>query len=327
MNYSNICLAGVGRYLPEKIVENAMIAEECQLEKEFCLQKIGVRERRYELKLTQSQMGSIAAKEALQDAGMEQIDVDLIINASITFERKIPDNAPLIQRELGASEYGIPSYTVQSGQASFLTALELASNMINAGRYQCILIVVSEITSQMLDVSKPYAKVLYGDGAGAVVVTASDAEDAHNGKKYNWTDSSKMDVFSANYGMSMRAVKNVAAEEVAYQFDFDLYQKTYSTMLGVVIEDAVQDVNDINLCILQCGAKVEKISELEGMKVFSATEKYGLCGAASLCLTLYDVIKNNEIQEGQNVLMATVGDGLTASALVLQYKKMRRARR
>ena len=222
MEYTNIKFAGIGRYLPDVIVNNADIEEEYGLPKGFCNDELGIRERREEKKLTQSEMGAIAAREALADAETDLFEVDLILNASITFEKKIPDNAPLIQKELGGSDMGIPAFTVQSGINSVITALDLVSNLFASKRYKCILLVCSDILSEMTDESKPYAKCTFGDGAAAVVLKAAD--DKNVGKLYSLTRTDHSDVISSLYGMRIFNTKDVLPSKIAYDFDYNKYK-------------------------------------------------------------------------------------------------------
>lgn len=322
MEYSNICLAGIGRYLPNTIISNLEIEQECNLSANLIEEKLGVKERRIEKKLTQDKMGALAAEEAMKDANIHPFEIDALINASNTFVKKIPDNGPLIQRELGLSQYGIPSFSIQSGINSVLDALELASGFIKVKRYRCILIVASDICSSMVDSAYPFAKALFGDGAAAIVVKAREDNAGELGDKFNRVEPEKMDVLTSYFGMNLHLKENISIKEIVYQFDYDVYKDTYKSMLTSVIGRALENEKKANVSIIQCAVKPDMDDMLEGVEnIVSATERYGICGTASILLALYDVIRANKVSDGENILLSSVGDGMTASAMLLQYHK------
>lgn len=321
MEYSKIRLAGIGRYLPDKRITNETIEANCQLPKGFCKEELGILERRQEEKLNQSQMGALAAKEALKEANMELFDVDLILNVSITFERKVPDNAPLIQRELGASELGIPSITIQSGINSIITAFEWAAKMMDSERYHCILIICSDITTQMLDESKPYASCLYADGAAAIVLLPDENEEGEVGRSYHLIKTGYADVLSSEYGMKMLTDINITPATVSYQFDYERYQEICIEMLKQILNKVLPSPKEEITAILQTAVKISTDALPKNLGVHHASMNYGICGTASILLTLYDLIRAGKLKEGEKLLMASVGDGMMASAMVMQYKK------
>lgn len=172
-------IAGVGRYLPKRVVLSSELEQQYGLPVGWCEEKQGISERRWIDSETATYMGAEAAKEALADAGLTLSDIDLIINASGTPDQLIPDGGPLLQRELGLGESGITAISVNASCLSFLLAIDVSAGYLNLGRHQNILIVSSDITSCALDYSKPENFTLFGDAAAAAVVTLpASGEDA-----------------------------------------------------------------------------------------------------------------------------------------------------
>ncbi|MBI3118205.1 MAG: ketoacyl-ACP synthase III, partial [Candidatus Hydrogenedentes bacterium] len=183
-------IVGVGRYLPARVVPNAEVEARCGLRAGWIERKTGVRERRWVVHETSSQMAAWAAEEALADAGMKAGEIDLILNASGTPEQVIPDTGALIQRELGLGNSGIPSFTIHATCLSFLMALDVAANYLALGRYQRILIACADIASCALNFKEPESSVLFGDAAGACVVTRTPPGE----------DSALLAAYFATYG-------------------------------------------------------------------------------------------------------------------------------
>ncbi len=171
-------IAGLGRYLPARTVPTAEMAARCGVSAEWALARTGVCERRVadpNAGETSSGMAALAARAALDDAGMDAAEIDLIVNASGTNEQTLPDGGPLVARALGLS--GTPAFSVHATCLSFVAALDVASAFLAAGRYRRILVVSSERPSVGLNVEQPESALLMGDGAAAAVLTASAGAD------------------------------------------------------------------------------------------------------------------------------------------------------
>lgn len=298
MEYSNLRIAGIGKYEPAKLKEE---------------------------KLTQSEMGAIAAKEAIADANIDMFEIDLIINVSISFERKIPDNGPLLQKALGDEVAGIQAITLQSGINSVITALDVASRLIASGRYRCILMVCSDITTQMVNCLDGDTFGLYGDGAAAVVLLGDKTDSNHIGKVANLIETEYVDVLSCGYGMKMLSEKKVTPEEISYKFQVENYQSVCKEMLKKVVKEVFAGEVPGGIGIIQTAVKVNLSPTYKKMKIYNTIDDYGICGTSSILMKLYDLIHSGNINEDDRLLLASVGDGLTASAILIRYKCAPRA--
>jgi 3-oxoacyl-[acyl-carrier-protein] synthase-3 len=166
-----IRISGIGRYLPKRRVASAEIERRAGLPEGWALAHSGVAFRHWaDRDERASVMGAAAARDACAQAGVQPRDMELILNASGSAERAIPDGGPLLQHELGLGDSGIPSFSVHATCLSFLAALELAAERIQHGRIDRALVVSSEIASVGLDFNSAEVCTLFGDAAAAVVL-------------------------------------------------------------------------------------------------------------------------------------------------------------
>jgi 3-oxoacyl-[acyl-carrier-protein] synthase-3 len=176
MTYATI--AGSGSFLPERVVSNDALAAELATRNvvtsdEWIVERTGIRQRHLaERGVTTSQLATEAAKRALADAGVQAEDVDLIIVATSTPDFVFPSTACLVQANLGAK--GGAAFDVQAVCSGFVYALSTADAFVRAGRARCALVIGAEVFSSILDWSDRGTCVLFGDGAGAVVLKASE---------------------------------------------------------------------------------------------------------------------------------------------------------
>ena len=175
----NSRITGVGHYVPENVVTNKDLEKLMPTSDEWIRERTGIVERRYfqEGVDTTANMGANAAREALKMAGLEASDLDMIIFATLSPDYVFPGSGVLLQRELGLNL--IPALDVRNQCSGFIYALSVADQFIKTGMYNNVLVVGSEIHSSGLDFSERgrNVSVIFGDGAGAVVLTPSDSPD------------------------------------------------------------------------------------------------------------------------------------------------------
>ncbi|MBN2532027.1 MAG: hypothetical protein JXB88_04000 [Spirochaetales bacterium] len=316
-----IKITGIGRYQPARIIKNSTIEKECGLKAGWCKKNIGITTRRWVEDETQSLMGAIAAREAMEDAGINSFDIDLIINASMSFEQKVPDGGPLVQKELGFGDSGIPSLTIQSGCQSFISALDVCVHLLSTERYNTILIVSSEIMSAMLDPRNIGAYAVFGDGAGAVVVSRAgkgESSSVLNSVQESYSDYLTMII--SKYGLTAFQEKLTKPEDIALQINWELFKQKSIEYTEKIIKKVIKDFNvsDINVAILQQPALSPGIF-FEEQKVYNTMSTQGLCGAASYPMALYENVKQGKLKRNDIFLFAGTGDGIIASGMLLRY--------
>jgi len=316
-----IKIAGTGICMPEQVMNNGDLEKECGLEPGWCKKELGVISRRWAVSETQSEMGAAAARGAIASAGLDDFDIDLIINASMSFEQKVPDGGPLIQKQLGLEASGIPSITIQSGCQSFISAFDLSCSLIMSKRYRNILIVSSEVVSALLDKQNTEAYCLFGDGAGAVVVTPSEeAEGSRVMKIVTRTYDEHIQAVYSKYGLKAFQENINEPGGVALQLDNKLFKKKGieygKSLLKSLLDGYAAD--DINAAILQ-HSPLRSMKIFNEDKVMNSVSRYGLCGAASYPVTLHEAVKEGRVKRGDLLLMGGIGDGITAGGILIRY--------
>lgn len=317
-------IAGIGRYLPDHNVVSNDLDSACGQMEGWCKERLGVLERRWSVRETPSVMGAEAAKEAMSDAGIDFNDLDLIINASMSFERRVPEGASLIQRRLGLNESGIPCLTLSEGCQSFLAALVVATSLIAVGRHQNILIISSEIISTMLDPKYPEAYLLFGDGAAAVVVTGNTERSSLIHSAYLHSYGSGLSDLQSLSGFTAFRSKISKPEDLALQLNLDSFVEHGITYLQPLLDELCKgySLDQLSLVIPQQAGKkfFDYLTEIFSKeKLVQIFDRFGLCGAASYPMALYEAVKTEKLKRGDLFLMLGFGAGPTVGGIMMTY--------
>jgi 3-oxoacyl-[acyl-carrier-protein] synthase-3 len=321
--YSRI--TGTGSYLPPRRLTNADLAAELaakgvETSDEWIVERTGIRARHFAAPdVCSSDLGLEAARRALQAAGVDAKDIDLIIVATSTPDMVFPSTACILQNKLGAQ--GGAAFDVQAVCSGFVYALSIADAMIKAGAATKALVIGSEVFSRILDFTDRTTCVLFGDGAGAVVLEASDtpgilASDLHadgkhvgilcvpghvSGGQVLGEPLLKMDgqaVFKLAVGLLDTAARNTLAKAGKVAADVD----------WLVPHQA-------NIRIMQSTARKLKMSM---DKVIVTVDQHGNTSAASIPLALDTAVRAGRVKPGELLLLEAVGGGFTWGALLLQ---------
>jgi 3-oxoacyl-[acyl-carrier-protein] synthase-3 len=323
-------IAGLGRYLPERIVTNAELEELCGVPSGWVEQRNGVRERRRVKDETSSFMGAQAAREALSKANLQLTDIDLILNASGTAEQAIPDMAPLIQRELGLGDSGIPCFSVHSTCLSFITAVDLCASFLSTGRYRNILVVSSEIASVGINLKEPESATLVGDAAAAAVITRPEpGESCLLEHALMRTYGSGAHYTEIAGGGSRRHPNNPQTQPEDNLFHMDglaviwMVRKVVNDYLEALYPGLSHGLGDIDAVVphqaSKLGLMMLKRFGWPDEKVIKTLDWLGNCVSASIPVTLYEGIQTGQIQRGDKVLLVGTGAGLSLGGVVLTY--------
>ena len=322
--YSRIL--GTGSYLPPKRLTNADLAAELaqqgvETSDEWIVERTGIRARHFAApEMASSDLATEAARRAIEAAGITAADLDLIIVATSTPDMVFPSTATMVQHKLGTA--GCPAFDVQAVCSGFIYALTVADSMIRAGSAQKALVIGAEVFSRILDFKDRTTCVLFGDGAGAVVIGASDqpgilATDIH-------ADGKHRDILCVPGHVSGG---NVLGDPVLRMDG----QAVFKLAVGVLEETAraslakagLQD-SDIdwliphqaNIRIMQSTAKKLK---MPAEKVVVTVDQHGNTSAASIPLALDAAVRDGRIQRGQHLLLEGVGGGFTWGSVLLKY--------
>jgi 3-oxoacyl-[acyl-carrier-protein] synthase-3 len=261
-----------------------------------------------------------ACKSALQAAHRQPQDIDLIIVATSTPDMVFPSTACILQAKLGAS--GGAAFDVQAVCSGFVYALTVADALIKSGTARCALVVGAEIFSRILDFNDRSTCVLFGDGAGAVVLEASDTPGILSSDLH--ADGNHVDLLCVPGHVSGGSVSGTPLLQMAGQSVFKLAVGVLETAARAVLEKAGKTEADIdwliphqaNIRIMQSTAKKLKLAM---DKVIVTVGEHGNTSAASIPLALDHGVRNGQIRPGQTLLLEGVGGGFTWGAVLLNF--------
>ncbi|MFT2007875.1 3-oxoacyl-ACP synthase III family protein [Pontibacter sp. 13R65] len=328
----NSKISGVGHYVPEKVVTNKDLEKLMDTTDEWIRERTGILERHYfqEGVDTTANMGANAARKALKMAGVEASDLDMIVFATLSPDYVFPGSGVLLQRELGIKE--IPALDVRNQCSGFIYALSVADQFIKTGMYNNVLVVGSEIHSSGLDFSTRgrNVSVIFGDGAGAAVLTHAESNDKGILSTHLHADgefAEELAVLDPGSNKKERLTHEMLDEGTVFPvMNGNTVFKHAVTRFPEVIEEALQANNyqpsDIDMLIphqanLRITSYIQQKMGLPAEKVFSNIHKYGNTTAASVPIALSEAVEQGKIKEGDLVCLAAFGSGFTwASALI-----------
>lgn len=320
MTYSRI--AGTGSYLPEKVVTNKDLEKNVDTSDEWIRERTGIRRRHIAADDEKcSDMALAAAHQAIEMAGIEATDIDLIIVGTVTPDKVFPSTACIIQRRLGIQ--GCPALDIQAACSGFIYSLDLARRQIETGGATTALVIGSEILSRVTNWEDRGTAVLFGDGAGAVILQASEepgiiATHIHSDGKFE-------DLLEVPYGIGSGYDKVRAGEAYIQMQGNAVFRKAVST-LGMMAQEALDDhgvdkhdldwlvPHQANLRIIAAAAR--KV-DLPMERVVVTVDEHANTSSASIPLALDTAVRDGRIQRGQLLLLEAFGAGFTwGSALV-----------
>ena len=319
-------ITGTGSHLPPRRMSNddmaAMLAERgIETSDAWIVERTGIRARHFANDdVTCSDMALHAARAALQSAGRSADDVDLIIVATSTPDMVLPSTACILQHKLGAN--GCAAFDLQAVCSGFVYALAVADSMLRAGTARCALVIGAEIFSRILDFNDRTTCVLFGDGAGAVVLETSDepgilASELH-------ADGKHVDILCTPGTVSGGKITGNPMLRMDGQAVFKLAVNVLDSAARAVLEKAGRSEADVdwliphqaNIRIMQGTAKKLKMS-LD--KLIVTVDEHGNTSAASVPLALDSAVRAGRIQRGDTVLLEGVGGGFTWGAVLLDF--------
>jgi 3-oxoacyl-[acyl-carrier-protein] synthase-3 len=319
-------IAGTGSYLPPGRVTNQDLVDRLARDglatsDDWIVERTGIRARHFaEPHVTSSALGLIASQRAIEAAGLQPADIDLIICATSTPDMVFPSNACLIQRDLGI--HGCPAFDVQAVCSGFIYALTVADAMIRSGGATKALVVGAEVFSRLLDFSDRTTCVLFGDGAGAVVLEASDTPGIVSSCLH--ADGQYAHMLNVPGNVSGGSVLGDATLKMDGSSVFKLAVSVLDKAAHEVLDKAGRDPSSIdwliphqaNLRIMQGTAKKLK---LPAEKIVVTVDQHGNTSAASIPLALDHAVRSGQVQRGHSLVLEGVGGGFTWGAVLVDY--------
>jgi 3-oxoacyl-[acyl-carrier-protein] synthase-3 len=317
--YSRII--GTGSYLPEKVLTNRDLEKLVDTSDEWIYSRTGIRQRHVAADHENaSDLALNASRRALDAAGLTPQDIDLIIVATTTADMVFPSTACLLQAKLGIRN--CPAFDMQAVCSGFVYALATADQLMKSGQYRNALVVGAEVYSRILDWKDRSTCVLFGDGAGAVVLTTSDQPGILASRLH--ADGSYAHILSVPGGVSRGEISG----RPLLQMEGNAVYKFAVKVLSEVAEETLQaaglaksDVDwlvphQANVRIIQSTAKKLGL----GMdRVVVTVERHANTSAASVPLALDEAVRDGRVRAGQNVLLEGVGGGFTWGAVLVRW--------
>lgn len=331
-------ILGVGHFVPPRVVTNDDLSKIMNTDDAWITERTGIKERRWVEKgdgWTAATMGTKAAENAITDAGITADEVDFLIFATLTPDHYFPGCGVLVQQQLGLDTIG--ALDVRNQCSGFIYALSVANSFIRSGTYKNILVIGAEVQSPMMDLSDKgrHISVIFGDGAGAVVVGADDDPDTGIRSTYlqsqgehalelavpgpnpqHWVDSI-LELDDPYADESWRAQMNGN-----FVFKNAVVRITESVLKGLELADA--DLADVDLFIphqanLRISRMVQNKLSLPDDKVFNNIMRYGNTTAASIPIAISEAVSEGKLKRGDLLALAAFGSGFTWGSVILRW--------
>jgi 3-oxoacyl-[acyl-carrier-protein] synthase III len=324
----NALITGWGMYAPSRVLTNDDLAKMVDTSDEWIVSRTGIRERRIAADdETTTTLSVHAARDALAVAGLDPADLELVIVGTCSPDYPLPATAVLVATELGA--HRAAGFDLQAACSGFLFALATGSSFVRSGMYRNVLVIGVEVLSRFLDWHDRNTCVLFGDGAGAVLLSASDQPGGLLGFDL-FSDGTGCEGIIVPAGGSARpaSAETVAANQHYIQmlgrevYKYATRQLADSAVAALRKADLTMDQIDqfvfhqANLRIIE---HVQRQLSIPEEKTFVNIEKYGNTSAASVPMALAEAVAAGRIKPGDRILMVAFGAGYTAGAAVVEW--------
>ena len=309
----NARIIGTGRSLPERVVTNDDLSKVLDTSDEWISSRTGIRQRHVAEKETSATMASKAAAQAIMDAGIKSEDVQVIIVATSSPDYAFPSTAALVQKNIGAAN--AMCFDISVACTGFIYGLSIADAYIKSGIYKNALVIGAEVMSREVDWTDRSVCVLFGDGAGAAVLTADEEGFTHSVLHSNGV---KSDVLTSG---GIDAIDNIYMDG---QEVFRFAVKKVPESIREVLEVTGMDMDNIKYYVLhQANIRIiESVAKRLGqdMDKFPVNlQDYGNTSAASIPILLDEMNRDNKLHKGDLILLSGFGAGLSWGSTILKW--------
>ncbi len=319
MQYAKIL--GTGSYLPANRVSNEDLAKFVDTSDEWIYTRTGIKNRHIAADDEKtSDLAVQAAKAALADAGVEASEIDLIIVATATPDMQFPATATMVQHKLGVG--GCPAFDVQAVCAGFMYAISTANAYIKSGMSKKALVIGAEVFSRIMDWSDRTTCVLFGDGAGAVVLGASDEPGIIHSKLQ--ADGTYLDMLKVPAQMANGEIVGSPFLKMDGQAVFKFAVKTLAQAAEDVLHEAGMSADEVDWLVPHQANKriIDSTAKHLGIsmdRVVLTVQDHGNTSAASIPLAMDTAIKAGQIKRGQTLMLEGIGGGFAWGAVLVKY--------
>jgi 3-oxoacyl-[acyl-carrier-protein] synthase III len=321
-------ITGWGMYAPSRVMTNDDIAQLVDTSDEWIVSRTGIRERRIAADdETTATLATNASRDALAVAGVAPEDVDLIVLGTCSPDYFMPATATLVARDLGATKAA--AFDLQAACSGFVYAMATANGFIRSGMYRNVLVIGVEVLSRFLNWSDRNTCVLFGDGAGAVLMQASEQPGGMTGFEL-FTDGTGWEgiIFPAGGSACPTSPQTLAeGKHFVHMAGKDVYRyatRQLAESALAAVRDAGLTMDDIDQFVFhQANLRIiESVGKQLGMpmeKVYLNMDRYGNTSAASVPMALVEAVAEGRIKVGDRILMVAFGAGFTAAGAVVEW--------
>ncbi|MEL6672504.1 MAG: beta-ketoacyl-ACP synthase III [Bacteroidota bacterium] len=329
-------IAGIGYYVPKNVVTNDDLAQRFDTSDEWIQERSGIKQRRYFTpgEDTVSNMGAKAALMACERAGISVEEIDFIIFGTLNPDYMFPGSGVLLQRDLGLADKGIPALDIRNQCSGFIYGLSIADQFIKTGMYKNVLLVGSEIHSSGLDFSDEGrdVTVLFGDGAGAVILQPTEEENQGILTTHlhaDGTHAERLAVLAPSGHKERHLTQDMIDDRSIYptmngRYVFKFAVEKFPEVIMEALTATQLKPEDIDMFIphqanLRIAEAVRRTIGLPPEKVHNNIMKYGNTTAASIPIALNEAWEMGKVKEGDLVCLAAFGSGFTWASALLRW--------
>jgi 3-oxoacyl-[acyl-carrier-protein] synthase-3 len=308
-------IIGTGSYLPPTVITNEDLSKTIDTTDEWITSRTGIKQRHRVTNESTCDLAEIASNNALEMAGIDASDLDLIILATTTPDKIFPATATMLQYAIGAS---CPAFDLQSVCSGFVFALTTAEQYIKTGAANKVLVVGSETLSRIVDWNDRSTAILFGDGAGAVVLSGSEETGILHSKLFS--DGSYLSSLQVNNNF----INETGFIEMAGNEVFKIAVSRLSSLAEETLSDAGMSTEELDWMVphqanIRIISAVAKRIKTPMDKVIVTLENHGNTSAASIPLALDVAVRDGRIKKGDNLLMEGIGGGFSWGSVLVQF--------
>ena len=321
-------ITGIGSYLPNKVLTNYDLEKMVDTSNDWIIQRTGIKERRIvENGVTTSDLATQASLRAMEDAGVSPKDLDMIITSTITPDHIFPSTSCYIQQKIGATR--ACAFDILAACAGFIYAMSIGQNFINSGAMKTVLVVGAECLSKITDYTDRATCVLFGDGAGAVIIQRNPVKHEILSSSLA-ADGSEADVLIMPGGGARNPASLESIQQRLHYIQFkgkEVFKLAINNITNLILETTrengltLEDIDLIiphqsNLRIIE--ATMEKLG-LPMEKAFVNIDKYGNTSSASVPIAIDEARKDGRLRKGNIVMLVAFGGGLTWGSSLIRW--------
>jgi 3-oxoacyl-[acyl-carrier-protein] synthase-3 len=321
-------LTGWGRYAPAQVLSNADLERMVDTSDDWIVSRTGIRERRVAAAdETTASMGAVAALRAIRTAGLEPDDIDVIILATLTPDYWMPSTAALVKEAIGNSRAS--AFDLAAACSGFVYGYATASAFISSGMARHVLVIGAELLTRFLDYTDRSTCILFGDGAGAVVLSASDEPTAPVGIELTTEPQGAYMIWlPAGGSKSPPSLETIARGEHKIRMEgketYRFATRTLASTALAAVASAGLRADDIDLFIphqanMRIIEAVAKGLNLPMDRMFVNLDRYGNTSAASVPIALAEAVNEGRVQVGDHLVLVAFGAGFTSGAVALEW--------